>query len=171
MDLPLRVLIVCSDGECRQRLTDILAIWPMAVTTAPTIGEARKILGEQVILLVLCEEILADGDFRDLLNVAATKQPPMRLIVLVNDERRYTAVMQSGAFDAIPMPCRRSEVQWMVIHALQDEDRPPYPSEHTHNDCVGPPRARASIPHPETRPSTSDSPPLTEQPSSAHRSS
>jgi DNA-binding NtrC family response regulator len=127
MDVSRRVLIICSDGQCCQKLTDILAVWPMVVTTARSMAEALKILEEQVVSLVFCEETLADGNLCDLLNVATSRQPPIRVIVLFQDETRYTKVMESGAFDAIPMPCRRSEVQWMVIHALQDVDRPTYP--------------------------------------------
>lgn len=79
-------------------------------------------LSEQAISLVFCEWGLRDDGFQVLLGELARRAPKLRLIALIQDESEYGEAIASGAFDAIPNPFRRSEVQWMVIHAVQDAD-------------------------------------------------
>jgi hypothetical protein len=45
--------------------------------------------------------------------------------VLVRDEEDYSEAMRLGAFEAIPIACRRSDVQWTMIHALRKPQNPP----------------------------------------------
>lgn len=120
MNLRKGVLVVCADSECRQMLLDTLKDWDASPRVVSTITEARQALTSRSIELVFCEDRLADGRYSDLLDMTALSRTPARLVVLTHgdEEQAYAEAIQAGAFDAIPIPFSRSDVQWMIIHAL-----------------------------------------------------
>jgi DNA-binding NtrC family response regulator len=122
--LQWKILIACSDRAWAQTLCDILGAWGAQVICTDTIREAKTILGEQAMSVVFCEQNLADGSFHVLLGTLASRTPPVRLVAMVHDAEEHCEALRSGAFDAIPIPCRRSEVQWMVVNALRDAVSP-----------------------------------------------
>lgn len=122
MDLQPRVMIVCASSECRRVLGEVLHSWDLAVVSADTVGEAKGILRQAAVLVVFSEDVLSDGSYRDLLELAAQKRPPVRLVVLLRDHNQYAETLSLGAYDALPVPLERADVQWMVIHALRGRD-------------------------------------------------
>ena len=49
-----------------------------------------------------------------------------RVVVISRDaelDAHYNEALALGAFDMIASPCRRSDVQWIAIRAMQDELR------------------------------------------------
>jgi hypothetical protein len=75
--------------------------------------------------LIFCEETLADGTYRDLLH-GFEKPLKTRFVVTAPApqlEQLYEEGMQLGLFDVIASPCRKSDVQWMVIRAIQEESK------------------------------------------------
>jgi DNA-binding NtrC family response regulator len=124
MDLP-SVLVVGSDLGCRQTLADVLGAWGVGVIFASTISESRNILLEHSIRLVFCEKHLPGGTFTDLLDAAASRTPPVRVIAILHDVNEYTNAIRLGAFEAILVPCRRSDVQWVIIQAALAEHKVP----------------------------------------------
>jgi DNA-binding NtrC family response regulator len=116
VDLP-SVLLVGSDSECRRTLADVLRFWGMEGMFASTISEARTILLEQPIGLVFCESHLPDGGFPELLEAGASRKFAFRLVAMVHDVDEYANAMRRGAFEAILVPCQRSDIQWVVIQA------------------------------------------------------
>ena len=116
------ILIVCSNPHWGGSLTETLGAWGTDVVCAGTIQEARQILSAQTISLVFGEQNLLGGSLRELFKELAPGFPTVRVIALIQDESEYGEAIQSGAFDAIPPPFPRSEVQWMVIQALHDAD-------------------------------------------------
>lgn len=125
MGLPWRVLVVCCNTDCRRTLAEVLGLWHAEVISASMIGEARKILAEHPISLVLCESHLPDGSFADLLDATASRKPAVRLIAILQDDKEYADAIRRGAFDAILVPCRRSDAQWVIIQAMREEKSPP----------------------------------------------
>lgn len=126
MDLP-SVLVVGSDPECRRILADVLGLWGVEGIFASTISDARKILLERSIGLVFCKSHLPDGSFTDLLDAAVSRTPPVRLVAILQDEDEYANAMRLGAFEAILSPCRRPDIQWVIIQAAQAAQKsPPY---------------------------------------------
>jgi DNA-binding NtrC family response regulator len=113
------VLVVCSDPECCSMLLGVIKDYGLEASAARNIRQARTHLQEPNLLLVLCESSLPDGSFRDLFDASALRTSPLRFVVLVRDEEDYSEAMRLGALEAIPTPCRRSDVQWTMIHALR----------------------------------------------------
>jgi DNA-binding NtrC family response regulator len=124
MDLP-SVLLVGADPECRRTLADVLGHWGVEAIFVSTISDARKILLEQSIRLVFCENYLPDGSLTDLLDAAASKTPPVRLVAILQNGNEYANAMRLGAFEAILAPCRRPDIQWVIIQAAHAEQKSP----------------------------------------------
>jgi DNA-binding NtrC family response regulator len=124
MDLP-SVLVVGSDPECRRNLADVLGLWGLESIFASTISEARNILLAQPIGLVFCESHLPDGGFADLLDAAASRTPPVRLVAMLHDGNEYASAIRRGAFEAIPVSCHRPDIQWVIIQATHAEQKSP----------------------------------------------
>ncbi len=122
MALSWRVLIACSAAECRQRLADILSAWKLDVAFAASVREAQKVLREQDISQVFCEETLPDGNFQDLLNAAVSSRSRIYLVALIRDEQRYGEAMQHGAFDVVPYHYRPSDIRWLLFRAIRHSE-------------------------------------------------
>jgi DNA-binding NtrC family response regulator len=119
MDSSGRILIACSSAEYKEKLAEILKAWALEMTIVSTPAEVQALLPAQAPALVICEDQLAEGTYHEVLDVLSAAKSPARLLVLIHDETKYSEAMQSGAFDAIPVPFRRSDAQWAVIRALQ----------------------------------------------------
>jgi DNA-binding NtrC family response regulator len=106
-------------------LTDVLGFWGVEGIIVSTISEARRILLEHPIGLVFCESHLPDGGFTDLLDTAASKTFPLRLVAIIHDGNEYANAIRLGAFEAIVVPCQRSDIQWVIIQATHAEQESP----------------------------------------------
>jgi len=119
MPVPVRILIACCSTSPRETIAEILRGWGADVVFAANVDEAQKILNEQTMSLVFCEADIVNGTFRDLLDAISRSRAAARLVALVHDEGGYRKAIQAGAFEAIPIPCQRSDVQWAVIRATR----------------------------------------------------
>ena len=114
-----------STGENRDVVTAAMNHW--SIEAVPCIGvvEARTLLPSARPSLIFCEEDLPDGTYRELLN-DVSKTAKTRVVVISRDaelDAHYNEALALGAFDMIASPCRRSDVQWIAIRAMQDELR------------------------------------------------
>jgi hypothetical protein len=119
-----RVLIVGAEGN-RDVVKDAVGHWTQETVCCSSVSEARAILSDAGFSLIFCEEQFADGTYQDLLPGAA-KSPKARFIVMSATpelDEKYDQAIQLGAFDVIASPCRKCDIQWMAIRALQDEGR------------------------------------------------
>jgi DNA-binding NtrC family response regulator len=116
------VVLAVSNLNCRQILTDVLKNWGLEAVAVSTVRSALALLDDPDVALIFCEGNLVDGSFRELLKAASSRRPPLRLVALVHAEKDYSDAIRLGAFDAIPVSCRRSDLQWMMINALRDRN-------------------------------------------------
>lgn len=117
---PWTVLIV--DDVDGHRIADLLLDWGIEVLHCGTIHEAREVLSAQPVSQVFCKASLPDGSYRDLVRIAKAVQPQSRVVVLIprnSGQRTFQEVIESGAFDSIPAPPSRPDVQWEVLHAMR----------------------------------------------------
>lgn len=97
----------------------------MDVLWCSTVQEARSLLPDATLSLIFCEENLPDSSYRDVLNILG-KPLKTRLVVISemsHEEEKYQDALASGAFEMIASPCRPSDVQWVLIRAIQEESR------------------------------------------------
>jgi len=117
------VLVACANPGCCRILTAVLGDWGFEVALASSAKTAVSVVdGTDEIELVFCDASPADGGFGDLLSAIARRKPPPRLVALIQKEDDYSEAIRLGAFDALPLACQRSDVQWMMINALRDKN-------------------------------------------------
>jgi DNA-binding NtrC family response regulator len=121
MDTSGRVLVATSNDEFRALLSQVLGSWRLQSTSCSTLAEARQAISDSQVLLVFCDRNLPEGDFSALLNVASRHAPP-KIVVLLPEDGEYAQAIGMGAFDALPIPCQRQDVQWMLIQAMRDDN-------------------------------------------------
>jgi DNA-binding NtrC family response regulator len=116
---------VISTGENRDVVTSAMSHWSIEAVPCSGVREARTLLPSTRPSLIFCEEALPDGTYRELLQ-DVSKTAKTRVVVISADaelDTHYNEALALGAFDMIASPCRRSDVQWIAIRAMQDELR------------------------------------------------
>ena len=81
--------------------------------------------------VVVCERDLADGDWKDVLEVTASLPIPPPVIVTsrLADERLWAEVINLGGFDVLAKPLDRQEVNWVLNFAWEHWAAQAYPAE------------------------------------------
>jgi DNA-binding NtrC family response regulator len=76
-----------------------------------TCAGARQLLATPRVGLVLCEEHLADGNWRDVLADTESLEPAPPLIVIsrLADERLWSEVLSQGGYDVLARPLDERE--------------------------------------------------------------
>jgi DNA-binding NtrC family response regulator len=115
------VLIASSDIENRNAIRAILAEDGLNTICASTVKETQEALANMPVSIVICDRQLPDGSFKDLLHLAKKERPEVLVVVTsrTDDWRESVAAKLVGAFEMIPSPCQRSNVEWAVITALR----------------------------------------------------
>ncbi len=119
-----RVLIVSAEMN-REFVRNAMNQWAMEAVSCSSLQEARDLLPDPTFSLIFCEETLPDGTYLDVLNIQG-KALKTRVVVISDMshvEEKYQQAIDVGAFEMIASPCRASDVQWVVIRAIQEESR------------------------------------------------
>ena len=118
-----RVLIISAERN-RDLVVGALSNWAIEPTCCSTLEQARTLLPDETFSTIFCEDTLPDGTYLDLLNNSG-KPMKTRVVVIseLSNDQHYNEAKQAGAFDLISSPCHPSDVQWMVIRAIQEESR------------------------------------------------
>jgi len=124
MNEPWKVVIASNDVEERRALANILAKLRLDPVFVPTIHECEEIMAHENVGLIFCARSLADGRFRDLLKASRNNTPRTRIVPMIclTNWDEYLEAMRLGAFDIISVPCHPTDVEWMIIQALRDEN-------------------------------------------------
>ena len=77
-------------------------------------------LAQEPVALVVCEDSLRDGSYRDLLPVARAAKDDVPVVVTspVDNPEEYLEAMKLGAFDYVADPFTRAELDRIVHNAL-----------------------------------------------------
>jgi len=114
------MLVICSN-ENRQVIESAILEWSLEVCWCLTVQQARRGLRRGNYALVLCEADLPDGTYQDVMTVLKHKLDQFRVIVLAEaySEDSYRQAIELGAFDVISAPYKRTDVQWIIMQAVQ----------------------------------------------------
>ena len=134
MNGSLPTLVVSSDPKSRSTLVSILEKEGLHTIEASGLRESLERLPTQDVGLVFCERRLADGSYRELVNVTRTMTRKVPVIVTsrLADWDEYLEALRNGAFDLIASPCRPNDVFWalrQVERGEQEESASLYPSQ------------------------------------------
>lgn len=117
-----KVLLVTNDRAAA--IADALLDWGIEIVRCSTVSQARDILSHQSISQIFCDADLPDGSFKDMVEIARKASPEPRIIVLVPQNSResiFREAIEAGAFDSIPSPASRPEVQWEIVQAMRKD--------------------------------------------------
>ena len=119
-----RVSII-SGGMNLELVRNAMSQWALEAVSCSSLQEARALLPDSTLSVVFCEETLPDGTYLDVL--ALLGRPIKTRVVVISPsshvEEKYEEAIRSGAFEVIASPSRTSDVQWVLIRAIQEESR------------------------------------------------
>jgi DNA-binding NtrC family response regulator len=123
-----QIMVASSDLENRRNLMSTLDRQGLGAFCASNVSQCREILGKQNVGLVFCDRSFADGDYRDVLSAAASSASGLKtrvvLLSTLADAEQYRRAKDQGVFEVISAACRPTDVEWMVIRARRDEQKP-----------------------------------------------
>ena len=117
-----RVLTIGSETN-RQVVETAMVNWSVELHSCATLKEAQAALASARHPVVLVDDKLPDGSYHDVLKLLGSRLDQTRVVILAAGDldeccREAQAI---GAFDVITSPCRRTDVQWIIIRAVQDQ--------------------------------------------------
>jgi DNA-binding NtrC family response regulator len=120
MMFPPRVLVALSDAEARKAFSRALPSKSVETVFTNSVSEAQRFLSREPFAMVIVEDRLQDGSFRDMLREVGGKRSAVPVVVAshLDDQAEYLEAMKLGAFDFISAPYRREEMEWILEHAL-----------------------------------------------------
>jgi two-component system, NtrC family, response regulator PilR len=119
MSMRWRMLAICS-SESRLVVESAISRWSLEVGWCSNLQEARRSLRRGTHSLILCEAKLPDGTYQDVIQLLEHKLSQVRVIVMSEAESEdYDEAIRLGVFDVIASPCRRTDVQWIIMRAVQ----------------------------------------------------
>lgn len=129
MTSPFEVLVISSDLALRRQLANVLTALGVDPVCISTLRECHEILAEKRVGLVFCDHHVADGSYQDLLSRYSLASDRPRVVVTSRTANwdEYKEAMECGAFDLVSVPCRNTDVEWMVIQAKRAERQPQAP--------------------------------------------
>jgi DNA-binding NtrC family response regulator len=115
---PVQVLAAAS-AQCREQLRRIMSHSRWALREASGLAEAAALLDRQPRAVVICEEILPDGSWRDVLAHTSLLAVPLPVIVVSNraDDRMWMEVLDRGGYNLLEMPLPEQELFRIVSNA------------------------------------------------------
>jgi DNA-binding NtrC family response regulator len=115
-------LIVCKEGTCRDRVALAAGRCGLSPICCRTLREARSLLVQEEFRMVLCEDLLPDGDFYMALREVkiTTRNAPLIVLSQNADWGAYLKALTAGVFDWILCPASLSDSEQVVRCALLD---------------------------------------------------
>lgn len=113
-------LVVSSDDEVGRKLAESVAQCGLAPLCASTVAESRMALAGRQVLVVLCNECLADGGYEDIVNLmrGSHKNVPIVVVSRTGEWPEYLRAVDRGAFDYVAYPPMSGDLQRAIRNAL-----------------------------------------------------
>ena len=94
---------------------------PLTVLHSPDCGRALPHLTESMISVVICEALLPDGSWKDLLEyIGRVRASPVLVVTSkLADESLWAEVLNLGGYDVLAQPFDREEVTRVVESAMR----------------------------------------------------
>ena len=117
-------LVVSSDEEVRRKLGEILGQCGLAPVFASTVTESGMTLAENEVFIVLCEDCLSDGKYRDIVKLVCQSDTKVLVVVVsrTGEWPEYLTAIRAGAFDYLAYPPIPGELQRIIQNAFRSAD-------------------------------------------------
>jgi len=119
----VNLLIVSGRLENKQTLVRIIAGLPVNVYTTGTLEQAQRALLERPVDLILCDENLPDGTYRDFLRAVRSEHKTTRFVVLLSSdawEEYREAIRLVGACGVVRCPYQPTDIELVLIRVSRD---------------------------------------------------
>ena len=115
-------LIICDKAEDRHKVVAAALKCGLNPICCSNMEEARILLFQKDFRVVLCSDILPDGDFSAVLKEVrrSTRNIPVIILSYLADWDAYLKALGIGAFDYIICPPKPAEAERILWSALAD---------------------------------------------------
>lgn len=115
-------LLLGKDPEACEVIWDILERYGLETLRLFRVAELRWVIEERKPCVLVSEDRVPDGDFRDVLGCVVSSMQELPVIVFsrLADWDEYFAAVKLGAHDLLRFPFRTGELRWVVERALAD---------------------------------------------------
>lgn len=117
-----QVVVASPELERRRSITTVLLNLGLDPICVSKVSECMELINRESVDLIFCDRFFADGDYRDVL--AASQRAhgePCVILASRHNNDEYREAMESQAFGVISVPCRPTDVEWMVIQAKRNQ--------------------------------------------------
>jgi DNA-binding NtrC family response regulator len=117
-----KALMLAIDPGVSQCIGEALDRCGLEPVLLSTVAELRSCIRKSGISVLVCEEVLLDGNYKEVLRVsrAAGGHIPVVVFSRLADWDQYMEAVRLGAFDCLRYPFRTGELRWVVNRALQE---------------------------------------------------
>jgi DNA-binding NtrC family response regulator len=118
-----RALILTADECASATLPGIIQQSGLQPIAIGTIRHLRSYRLNSAISLLLCEDRLPDGTFRDALNVlrGMERRTPVIVFSRIAEWENYLEAVRCGAYDCLRYPFRAGELQRIIFQLLLEQ--------------------------------------------------
>jgi len=115
-------LVVSPDDNIRAALAEKLLLIGIAPTLATNLAESRDHVVGGGLSVVLCEDLLPDGRYSEILRLKqrARNNAPVIVVSRTGDWQEYFAAIALGAYDFLGYPPIPGELQRVIRHCLAE---------------------------------------------------
>ncbi len=117
-----KALMLAIDPGASQCIGEVLDRCAFEPVLLSTVAELRSYIRKPDISVLVCEEILLDGNYKEVLRVSRGVGGHIPVVVFsrLADWDQYLEAIRLGAFDCLRYPFRTGELRWVVNRALQE---------------------------------------------------
>ena len=121
MESEVDVLIVSSRIENKRTLLHTLEGLPVNTFSASTIFQALEFLATHPLAVIICEERLPDGSYRELLTSLPSSPQVNRFIVVqcTGEWEEYLEALRLGAAEVLRVPLQSTDIDIALFHAMR----------------------------------------------------
>jgi DNA-binding NtrC family response regulator len=114
------VLVVSPERSVINAAVSALAGQPLFITGVQSYRDAMYVLVKKHIAVLLCDENLPDGSWKDLLGqIAMMAEPPRLVVVAATTDRAVCAeAINLGCHDVLAKPVDETEIMEVVLRAV-----------------------------------------------------
>jgi DNA-binding NtrC family response regulator len=118
-----KALMLAIDPGASQCIGEVLERCGFEPVLLSTVAELRSCIRKSGISVVVCEEVLLDGNYKEVLRISrSVGHIAVVVFSRLTDWDQYLEAIRLGAFDCLRYPFRTGELRWIVNRALQSAE-------------------------------------------------
>jgi DNA-binding NtrC family response regulator len=117
-----KALMLAIDPGASQCIGEVLDRCGFEPVLLSKVAELRSCIRKGGISVLVCEDVLLDGNYKEVLHVSRSVggHTPVVVFSRLADWDQYLEAIRLGAFDCLRYPFRTGELRWVVNRALQE---------------------------------------------------